>query len=213
MSKFNQGNTNRPAVSPFITERAPSALTHEGAPGYIRDQKTQAFFLAVGGFLGGEDTFYEKGTDRDERFKFLIRELSVIDPDWVAGFLVWLRGPGNIRTASIIGAAEYVWARRDEQGTGRTGTVHPKPSASTREVVAGVLQRADEPGEILAYWYRNYGKNVPKPLKRGISDAVSRLYHEYSIFKYNSPKRAFSMADVLNISHAKPTSAKEVALY
>ncbi|MGW7465173.1 alpha/beta fold hydrolase [Streptomyces xantholiticus] len=48
-------------------------------------------------------------------------------------------------------------------------------------VIATVLQRADEPGELLGYWTARYGRRIPKPVKRGIADAVQRLYDERSL--------------------------------
>ena len=92
-----------------------------------------------------------------------MRELAVTDPEWTAGLLGWLRGEGNLRTASIVGAAEYVRARLDAGAT---------DGPSNRQVIASVLQRPDEPGELLAYWTATYGRNVPKPVKRGVADAV-----------------------------------------
>jgi hypothetical protein len=47
-----------------------------------------------------------------------------------------------------------------------------------RRLVGSVLRRADEPGEMLAYWTSRYGRAVPKPVKRGIADTVARLYDE-----------------------------------
>lgn len=44
-------------------------------------------------------------------------------------------------------------------------------------MIASVLRRPDEPGELLAYWTATYGRAVPKPVKRGIADAVRRIYH------------------------------------
>lgn len=38
-------------------------------------------------------------------------------------------------------------------------------------MIASVLRRPDEPGELLAYWTATYGRAVPKPVKRGIADA------------------------------------------
>ena len=217
MAKFNRAAGQPPGgrlTSPVQSaETTPSLVTGEGAPGFARNPKSETFLLTVGGFLGGEKTFYESGDERDELFRLLIRELSVTDPIWVAGFVKWLRTDANMRTASLIAAAEYVWARRDEQGSGRTGTVHPTPLISTRQVVSSVLRRADEPGEMIGYWNAHYGRQIPKPMKRGIADAVRYLYNEYNVLKYDSPKSNFRMADVLNLVHASPDSAKESALF
>ena len=48
-----------------------------------------------------------------------------------------------------------------------------------RQLIAGTLRRADEPGELLAYWMSRYGRAIPKPVKRGIGDTTFRLLTEY----------------------------------
>ena len=52
----------------------------------------------------------------------------------------------------------------------------PASSAATGRWSSSVLQRADEPGELLAYWLAAHGRAVPKPVKRGVADAAVRLY-------------------------------------
>ncbi|MGO4422458.1 LAGLIDADG family homing endonuclease, partial [Streptomyces sp. MCAF7] len=68
----------------------------------------------------GTDTFYEQGDDRDDRYRHLVRKLAVEDPEWTARLLGWLRRGGNMRTASLVGAAEYVRARLDAAAPGHS---------------------------------------------------------------------------------------------
>jgi hypothetical protein len=189
MSKFNT-TTAKPAVfSPVVSEPVPSGHTYEGGDGYERDLKSELFLLAVSNMVG-EDTFYEAGRERDSRYVQLVRAATAADPEWTARFLGWLRGEGNMRSASLVGAAEFAKARLD---TGETGM--------SRQVVASVLQRADEPGEMLAYWTSTYGRAVPKPVKRGIADAVCRLYDERSLLKYDGESKGFRFGDVIDLVH------------
>jgi hypothetical protein len=74
---------------------------------------------------------------------------------------------GKHANAPVVLAAEAVRARL---AAGLEG--------GNRQLVGSVLHRADEPGEMLAYWTSRYGRTVPKPVKRGIADAVARLYDE-----------------------------------
>lgn len=105
MSKFNTVKT-RPAVrSPIVTDTRPAGLTHEGAPGYARDAKGELFLLAVANMVG-ERTFYEDAAARDGRYERLVAKVAVEDPQWIAGFLRWLRIDGNMRSASLVGALE-----------------------------------------------------------------------------------------------------------
>ncbi|MEU4541426.1 TROVE domain-containing protein [Streptosporangium sp. NPDC023825] len=189
--------TDRPAVSsPVRTGRVPSGLTHEGAPGYARDAKGELFLLAVSNMVS-ENTFYEKAGDRDDRFRRLVHRVAVEDGEWMARFLPWLRGEANMRTAPVVAALESVRARL---AAGLHGL--------NRQLVDGVLQRADEPGEALAYWTSRYGRAIPKPVKRGVADAVRRLYTERGLLKYDTGTRGFRFADVIDLVHPAPAADK-----
>ncbi|MFG1948809.1 TROVE domain-containing protein [Nonomuraea sp. NPDC048826] len=196
MAKFNRKFARTATFSPVTTETVPSGRTHEGAPGYARDAKSELFLLAVSNMVG-ETSFYEKAGDRDQRFRALVHQIAVEDLDWLTGFLPWLRGEANLRSAPIVAALEAVRARL---AAGLDG--------GNRQLVNSVLQRADEPGEALAYWMSTYGRAVPKPVKRGIADAVRRLYGERSLVKYDTDARGFRFGDVLDLVHPTPDPAK-----
>ncbi|MFI1016597.1 TROVE domain-containing protein [Streptomyces sp. NPDC020965] len=207
MSRFNIRGV-RPAVGSPVTTTGETELTHQGATGYLRDTRGELFLLAVANLVG-QDTVYERAGDRDDRFTRLVRQLAVEDPAWTAGLLAWLRGAGNLRTAALVGAAEFVRARldADQDGTGLgapTG-VEPQDAGWNRRMIASVLQRADEPGELLGYWTQRYGRRLPKPLKRGIADAVQRLYMERSLLKYDTSAHGYRFGDVLELVHAAPS--------
>jgi len=194
MAKFNTGKTRAAVSSPVTTEATPSTTTHEGAAGYLRDEKSELFLLAVSNMVG-EDSFYEKAGARDARYAGLVRRVAVADPAWIRDFLTWLRGEGNMRSAPLVGAAEAVKARLD---AGVNGEV------TSRSIVDAVLQRADEPGEMLAYWTSTFGRKIPKPVKRGVADAVRRLYTEYNLLKYDTDSKGFRFGDVIDLVHPRP---------
>ncbi|MBH0776025.1 TROVE domain-containing protein [Nocardia bovistercoris] len=195
MSKFNLARVRRAATSPVTTEATPSGRTHEGGPGYARSVRAELFLLAVSNMVG-EDTFYESANTRDNRYATLVRAATLADPDWTARLLRWLRSTANMRSAALVGAAEFAKARLDAGEPGMS-----------RQVIDAVLQRADEPGELLAYWTATYGRAVPKPVKRGIADAVRRLYDERSLLKWDGAARGFRFADVIELTH--PTAAAD----
>lgn len=196
MSKFNTPAT-RSAVGhgPIVAEATPSGTTHEGGPGYARDAKSELFLLAVSNMVG-EQTFYEPAGDRDSRYAQLVKQVTITDPEWIAGFLGWLRGDGNMRSASLVGALEAAKAMLDAKIPG------------ARPIVASVLQRADEPGEALGYWTSRYGRTIPKPVKRGVADAVQRLYTEYALLKYDTVSHGYRFADVIDLVHPAPAADK-----
>ncbi|MER6731821.1 TROVE domain-containing protein [Streptomyces puniciscabiei] len=197
MARFNTRAAKAQPVSP-VTTTGRTLLTHEGGRGQERDARSELFLLAVSNLVS-RNTFYESGTDRDDRFARLVRDLAVSDPEWTAGLLGWLRGEGQMRTASLVGAAEYVQARLTAGATG---------GPSNRQVVDRVLQRPDEPGELLAYWTSTYGRALPKPVKRGVADAVRRLYHAKSLLKYDTASKGYRFGDILNLVHAAPDPDK-----
>jgi hypothetical protein len=182
MAKFN------------VKPRAGRHQTAEGAPGFVRAPRAELFLLGVANMVG-EGTFYEDAAERDARFRELVAAVAVADPEWFARFVAWLRTGAMLRSASVVAALE---GARAQVAAGIPGS---------RAIVDAALQRADEPGEALAYWLGRYGRAVPKPVKRGIADAVVRLYHERSLLKYDSDRTAVRFGDVIDLTH--PTARDE----
>lgn len=215
MSRFNTRSA-KPAVSSPVQSTGQRTHTAQGGTGYLRDARSELFLLAVGNFVG-TDTFYETGGQRDDRYTQLIRQLAVEDPEWVARMLGWLRGEGNMRTAAIVGAAEFVKARLDAT---TVGDLAPDTAAAiaaaggwNRRVIASVLKRADEPGELLGYWTSRYGRRIPKPVKRGIEDAVGELYTERALLKYDTASKGYRFGDVIELVHPSPKAVWQGDLF
>lgn len=263
MSKFNRGGATG-AVSAIKTHPTPTGRTHEGAPGYLRDTKSELFLLAVANMVS-EDTFYEGSLERDARFRALVGEVARTDVEWLIRMVDWLRDTAGMRSASVVAAAEGVRARlepagpasraRADDGPNKTGRAEngiagaertrsepDRPDAqgeiadtgraereaggagmqnqtrggargrgaeagraesmvadvgpqggpsggqgANRRLITAALRRADEPGELLAYWQSRYGRALPQPVKRGVADAARRLYNERSLIKYDTP--------------------------
>ena len=143
---------------------------------------------------------------RDARFVELVREVTASDPAFIAGADVdagtvglaqYLRETMLMRSAAVVMAAEYVAAG----------------GAGGRGVVARVLRRADEPAEMLGYWFTNHGRNLPMPIKRGVADAVRRLYTERAALRYDGLGRQIRMADVIELTHPSPRDQAQSALF
>jgi len=198
MSRFNVRFARPTGRGPLATEAVPSGRTHEGGTGYERDARSELFLRATASFAG-EDSFYEDAAVRDDRLRELVSGLAT-DADgftWLQGFLPWLREEGNIRSASVVLAAEAVKARL---AAGLDG--------GNRQLVSSVLRRGDEPGEMLAYWTSAHGRAVPQPVKRGVADAVTRLYDERAFLRYDSAARGFRFGDVIDLVHPSPAPAR-----
>ncbi|WP_072690737.1 TROVE domain-containing protein [Rhodococcus marinonascens] len=202
MSKFNLKTRRRKNVlSPITSETQPSGRTFEGGNGYTRDARSELFLLAVTNMVG-ENTFYEPEHDRDGRFVELVHEVTLSDPEWTARMIGWLRRDAHLRSAAVVAAAEFVRARLGAGVHGRN-----------RAVISSALERADEPGEILAYWISRHSRSIPKPVKRGVADAAARLYSERSLLKWDSDARDVRFGDVIELTHASPTAAWQSELF
>ncbi|WP_441250861.1 TROVE domain-containing protein [Kitasatospora sp. McL0602] len=199
MSRFNLRRTKtetQTAPSSPVTTTGQRTANHEGGAGHLRDARSELFLLAVANFVS-QETFYERAGERDDRYTALVRELAVADPEWTLGLLRWLRGEGAMRTASLVGAAEFTRARSEAGAAGYS-----------RQAVDAVLQRPDEPGELLAYWTSRYGRRLPQPLKRGVADAVRRLYSGRALLKYDTASKDYRFGDVLELTHPAPSADK-----
>jgi len=205
MAKFNKV-VKTGVQSPVKSTK--TALNADFKLGYEREKKSELFLLAVSNFVG-QDTFYEKAKDRDDRFASLSREVAIQDPQWFIGFVGWLRNDAFMRSASIVAAVEGSKALY-EAGN---GDYHVTNSPWPRAIVAASQARADEPGEVLAYYQNKYGKNFPAFLKKGVADGARKLYNEYSLLKYDTDSKGFRFADVIQLSHAKAADEKQNALF
>lgn len=207
MTKFS--GTNRRPIRPNLTAPIRTVRdrlrTHQGADAFARDLESDLFLLAATNMVA-EDTFYERAADRDARFAQLVHEVTAANPAFLAGadveagkvgLVQYLRSTMLMRSAAVVMAAEYVAA-------GGVGG---------RLVVARALQRADEPAELLGYWLTAHGRNLPMPIKRGIADAVRRLYTERAVLRYDGLSRQVRMADVIELTHPSPRDERQSALF
>jgi hypothetical protein len=167
--------------------------THERGAAWRPDNPAVELLFTAAVTFAGEDTFYESAARREQRIVDAVHATMKRGPvgqALVADVAKQLRQDFLIRTAAILVACEYVAAG------GKNG----------RTVIDSVCQRADEPGEVLAYWHAKHGRNLPRSIKTGLGDAARRLYNEKNAIKYDTPSKAFRFADVLELCHVKPAS-------
>jgi hypothetical protein len=208
VSKFNtKGARTASGASPVKTAEVSDTRTALGGVGFSRQEQSELFLLG-GSYMVGEDAFHEAASNRDQRFRELIGSVSLADPVWVSRNLVWLRTDGNVREAPLVGAAEMVRTYTSPLSEPANDPIDPDPRGILRKTVDRVLRRADQPGEILAYWTSRYGKAIPKPLKRGVADACRRLYNEWSMLKYDTASHAFRFGRVIELCHVEADPSK-----
>jgi len=229
MSKFNKlpdtfGRVGVGAggLSPIVVDRRASARTFEGAPSFARTDQGQLFLTATAGFIA-ENKFYETGDATVQRVRDLAAAIATdsasrtlskavatafmataahtvasrehaANPDtgleWLLPFVDWLRRKGNMRTAPIVIACEAVHARLKAGIEG-----------GNRDLLRAALLRADEPGEMIAYWRSRFGRALPMCMKRAIGDTLPRLYTEFSALKYDTNAYGVRFGDVVDIVH------------
>lgn len=201
MAKLNSRVRPTRSAGAIQASATPTGVTWQGAPGYGRDWQSALFLMGVSAFAG-ERTFYESAEVRDARWKAAIEDGMARDPWWVAGYLKYLRDEAGIRTAAITGAAIGArWASLN------------KLSGWARPVIDAVLQRADEPGEFVAYWRANCAKSLPGGVQRGVADAVRRLYTERNMLKWDSDRSGYRFGDVVELIHPEPRDAGQARLF
>lgn len=169
-------------------------------PARTGNLKVELFLRAVNGLAEGTD-YYE---DTDDRFVALVGHLALADDGWLVRFIGWLRSHDELRSAAVVAATEMVRVRL---GAGLT------TSGGNRQVISSALSRADEPGELLAYWFRRYGRAVPKPIRHGLADAVQRLYDEAGLAAYDRASKTVRFADVISLVHPKAASKEQDQLF
>lgn len=201
MSKFNTPSKARAVgSSPITGESVASGTTFNGGAGYSRDEKSELFLLGVSNFVS-EKSFYESAATRDSRFAALARKVAVSDLPWAIQFVSWLRGEGNMRSASLVAALEGAFA------------LNKAGIPGGRALVAAALSRADEPGEAIAYWHSNFGRKIPKSVKRGIADGAVKSFNQYSLGKYDTKSHGFRFGDVIELVHPTPKDDIQSALF
>jgi hypothetical protein len=211
MAKFNTvDKRGSRSPGPVQTEKSPTLLTGNGAPGFARDAKSDLFLLATGSMFG-ENKFYATADDESKRFATLVREVTRVDPAWMLNFITWLCSSGNMRTAAVVASVEAAWVAKDF--TSQTDA-DPGSKGFGRLLASAGLGRVDELGEALAYWVASRGnKRFPKPLKRGVADAAVKLINEYSAMKYSGTGKAWTLAQVLNVTHPVTSSLTQSDLF
>jgi hypothetical protein len=160
----------------------------------------EVFLIAAMGLAEGRDHYQ----DTDERFVEFIARLALRDDGWLVRFIEWLRSHDELASAAVVAATEMVRARL---AAGLT------TSGGNRKVISDALKRADEPGALLEYWFRRYGRTVPKPIRHGVADAVQDLYDEQALAIYDTATAKMAFAQVINFVHPKATTGDQRDLF
>lgn len=167
------------------------ARTYEGAPA-VQVPPLQELRRLVSTCLLWEDQFYESGAAQAARVGALVRALRAEE---VAGLATEARQRLHLRHAPLWLVCQLFEAVKER---GETGLGRPLGN-----VVDSVIQRPDEAAELLAMWWKDEKRPLPKQMKRGIGMALDR-FDAYSLAKNDRPGKV-RIRDALFLSHAKPS--------
>lgn len=173
--------------------KPPSLKTHEGGVAK-RITVEQALRRSVMACLLWEDSFYEDGVSIAERIASLVPDVS---PPVVAQMAKDARTKFKLRHVPLLLAREM--AR------------HKTHRSLVEDVLADVIQRADELAEYCAIYMKEKKQPLSAASKRGLARAFNK-FTEYDLAKYNRDG-AFKLRDVLFLCHAKPKDAEQEALW
>ncbi|MDQ3111201.1 MAG: TROVE domain-containing protein [Bacteroidota bacterium] len=183
-----------------IFKRKTNVVTnYEGAKAYKLTPELELYSAVV--TSGLSETFYEKDGKRLERVQELMKKT---DAEFVAKLAVYARKNMYMRSIPMVLAVELA-----KQNSG---------NAIVSKTVNGVVQRADEIMELLAYYQlankRNDTKKLnklSKQVQKGLAEAFNR-FDEYQFSKYNR-EAVVTLRDALFLVHPKAKSEEQQIIF
>jgi len=183
----------------FTTKGMNKTVNYEGEPSYRLSPEWKLYTSAVTSSLS--DKFYERAETRVETLRKLIAEC---DPVFVAQLAVYARRKMNMRSVPMVLAVELAKVHRGD--------------STVSKMVSGIVQRADEITELLAYYQMaNMRKDtkklnkLSKQLQAGLQDALNR-FDEYQFAKYNRDAEV-KLRDALFLVHPKAKDEAQQVLF
>lgn len=172
---------------------------YEGAKAFMLTPELELYSAVV--TAGLSDAFYEKSNDRLERIVDLMKKN---DPEFVAKLAIYARTKMYMRSVPQVLAVELA-----KQNSG---------NAIVSKTVNGVVQRADEITELLAYYQlankRNGTKKLnklSKQVQKGLGEAFNR-FDEYQFSKYNRDAEV-TLRDALFLVHPKAKNEEQQTVF
>lgn len=169
----------------------PTTLNHEGVkvPTISAEKQLHRAVLACMLF---EKQFYLNGQESAKIIQDLVTKVS---PDKVAELAIKARNEYKLRHVPLFLCRELA----------RNG----KLNANT---LNSVINRADELGEFLAMYWSEGKCPISNQVKKGLAQAFGK-FNEYQLAKYDRNSAVVSLRDVLFLSHVKPCSVEQEALF
>lgn len=177
-------------------EATPGFTTHGGARA-AKEGPEKELVRTVSGCLLWEDSYYESGSSIAKRIEGLCEK---VDMKFLSTLAIRARKDMKLRHVPLFLCIQMLKKR----GTGPERNI-------VSETIAEVIKRADETAEILAMYWQDGKKKLPRQLKGGIAKAF-RKFDEYQLSKWNRDK-AIMLRDALFLSHAKPKDKEQAEIF
>lgn len=190
MGKYNQKRESKSEVQ--VT------TTLQGGTGYTQKIERELVGLLATGL---SNTYYEKETEREIRFKDVLNRVASKNALFAAKALIYARTVFGQRSVTHYGAVEMI--------PHLSGSEIAKSFFSKRdrkENHGGIVYRLDDMAEILACYQAKNGANAPIPnaIKKGFKEAIEHS-DAYTLAKYQMKSRGVSLVDIVNLVHPLQT--------
>jgi hypothetical protein len=139
----------------------------------------------------------EPGAVADPHFAALVRRVASTGGAWLDGFVRSLAGTPGLSAPAVAVALEAAAAW---SGAHRPGG---------RQLVAAAPRAPADVHGALGYWRARHGAALPKPVKRGLADAVTRLFDAGTVARRSSRHDRERLADLLRAVHPVPATAAQ----
>jgi nitrogen regulatory protein PII len=171
-----------------------SVITHQGGEGYT--QKSEKEFVGLLA-TGLSNTYYEKETEREKRFREILGIVASKSPLFAAKALIYARTVFGQRSVTHYGAVEMIKYLSGLELGKRFFSKRDR-----KENRGGIIYRLDDMAEILACYQAKNGVEAPIPnaIRKGFKDAIEHA-DTYTLAKYQMKSRGVSLVDIVNLVH------------
>lgn len=139
-----------------------------------------------------EDQFYLDGKGHAELVRDLVAKVAA---EKVGSLAETARSKFKLRHVPLLLARELA----------RNGRLQA-------QTLTNIIQRPDEMSEFLALYWQEGKTAVANQVKKGLAACFSK-FNEYQLAKWNKNSAAIKLRDVMFLSHPKPQTAEQEALF
>lgn len=172
--------------------------THEGGQALPALKAVDALRRSVMACMLFERNFYEEGEAVADRIRRLARQVPATD---AAEMAMDARHSMKVRHAPLMLLVGTLEGDHDDHGRNML-----------RRAITGVCARPDDMTELVALWWADKRRPLPRAMVKGLRDAFGK-FDGYQLAKYASRPAQVKLRDVMFLVHPKPEDAERKRLY